>query len=113
MKSHIAVCLVLASLVPASASAQSVRSSGERLSLDGAIRLAIENNRQLQTARLQVQKAEADVAAARTRRLPIFETEVTTSQLMTPVSFAFPQGAFDHARDRARARPRAAALHRQ
>ena len=34
------------------------------------------------------------MAVARTRRLPTFQTEATASQLLTPVDFAFPQGAF-------------------
>jgi outer membrane protein TolC len=75
-------------LMPAAVSAQ------ERLSLDVAIRLAVANNRQLQASRLEVQKADADVASARTRRLPIFSTDVSASQLLSPVNFAFPAGAF-------------------
>jgi outer membrane protein TolC len=86
-------CLTL--LIPTVVSGQPVSDApAERLSLETAIRIAVENNRQLQTARLQVEKADADVVAARTRRLPVFETEVTASQLLSPVDFAFPQGAF-------------------
>jgi len=86
---------VLALGFPALAAAQPVSdASAERLSLDTAIRIAVENNRQLQSAVLQVRKADADVAAARTRRLPVFETELMASQLLTPVDFGFPQGAF-------------------
>lgn len=92
MKGRIAFCCLLAALAPAVGSAQPA--SGDVLSLDGAIRIALEHNRQLQTARLEVEKADADLAVARTRRLPSFETEATTSQLLTPVSFGFPQGAF-------------------
>jgi len=56
--------------------------------------MAVDNNRKLQAAILQVEKAEADVAVARTRRLPVFETQVNASQLLTPVGFSFPRGAF-------------------
>src|SRR5262245_28777084 len=91
MKSRIATCCVVASLVPAMTAGQS---TGERLTLESAIRIAVENNRQLQSARLQVEKAEEDVATARTRRLPAFETQIIGSQLITPVKFGFPQGAF-------------------
>ena len=95
MTSRLATCCLLSALVPAFAAAQSSTTAGaERLSLDRAIRIAVENNRQLETARLQVEKADADLAATRTRRLPVFETEVQASQLLTPVDFAFPQGAF-------------------
>jgi outer membrane protein TolC len=94
MTIRIRAACVLALAVPAIAAAQPARASRERLSLDTAIRLAVENNRQLRTARLQVEKADGDVAVARSRRLPSFDTEVTASQLMTPVDFGFPQGAF-------------------
>jgi outer membrane protein TolC len=93
--SRIATCCVFACLVPAIAAGQPAsRPAGERLSLETAIRQAVENNRQLQTALLQVRKAEEDVAAARTHRLPSFETTVFASELLTPVKFAFPAGAF-------------------
>ena len=86
---------MIAFLVPAAAAAQSASASAaDRLSLQAAVSIAIENNRQLQSARLQVDKAEDDLAVARTRRLPVFETEVTASQLLTPVGFSFPRGAF-------------------
>jgi outer membrane protein len=89
----LALC-ALACALPALAAGQSLAPTGERLSLDGAIRIALENNRQLRSARLEVEKADADVATARSRRLPTFDTEVSASQLMMPVDFAFPQGAF-------------------
>lgn len=83
-------------LLPPMAAAQSVIEppAGERLSLTTAVRLAIEHNRQVQAARLQVAKAETDLAAIRTRRLPSFATSASASQLLTPVEFAFPRGAF-------------------
>ena len=95
MTSRIATYCFLASLTPAVVAGQTALGSGnERLTLEAAIRMAIESNRQLQSARLEVAKADADVATARTRRLPVFETEVTASQLLTPVEFGFPRGAF-------------------
>ena len=95
MTSRIAIYCFLASFAPAVGAAQTAAVPGAgRLSLEEAIRIAVENNRQLQSARLQVDKAETDVETARTRRLPAFDLEVTTSQLLTPVQFSFPQGAF-------------------
>ena len=96
MNMRTAITCVVMLLIAANTSAQPRIPDGERLSLEAAIQMALENNRQLQTARLQIEKAEADVAAARTRRLPAFETEVSASQLLTPVDFGFPQGAFGH-----------------
>jgi outer membrane protein TolC len=79
---------------PAGVAAQTSAPAAETLTLDAAIRLAIENNLTLQNARLQVQKAEGNVSVARTRRLPSFETQALASQLLTPAGFTFPAGAF-------------------
>jgi outer membrane protein len=85
---------VLAILVPGVAAAQTTPRPGERLSLEQAVRIAVANNRQLGSARLQVANAEDQIAIARTQRLPIFSTEAQASQLLSPVSFAFPAGSF-------------------
>ena len=97
MTIRITSCVVLACLLPAIAAAQPAAVSsnqGERLSLDAAVKTAIEHNRSLQAARLQIEKAGEDLAATRTRRLPGFETTAQSSMLLSPVKFAFPQGAF-------------------
>lgn len=89
------VCVAIGWLLPAAAAAQPAAASiGERLSLDAAIRLAVASNRQLQTARLEIDKADANVASARTHRLPVFDLEANASQLLTAADFAFPRGAF-------------------
>ncbi len=65
-----------------SQNSQSPESSGappERLSLDAAISLAVAHNRGLASANSQVAKATADLAAAKTRRLPSFEANVSAS----------------------------------
>jgi outer membrane protein len=95
LTSRIAAGCFLVTLVPAGVAGQpAAGSTSEHLSLESAVKLAVGHNRHLQTALLQVEKAEQDVAVARTRRLPTFETEVRTSQLLTPVGFSFPRGAF-------------------
>lgn len=95
MTSRIAMSCFVACLVPALAFGQTApQSQDESLTVDAAVRLAVEHNRQVQSARLEVQKAEAELAVSRTRRLPTFASSVTASQLLTPVSFAFPRGAF-------------------
>jgi outer membrane protein TolC len=95
MTRWIETCGLLLVLAPGVAAAQSAPPPiSQRLSLETAIRLAQANNRQLQSARLQVLKADEQIEAARTRRLPVFDLEVQASQLLTPVDFGFPQGAF-------------------
>jgi outer membrane protein TolC len=94
MTKRLVTCCFIASLVPVLASAQTAPGLAERLPLEKAIQLAVENNRQIGAAQLEIAKAEDGVAVARTRRLPIFSTEATASQLLSPVSFAFPAGAF-------------------
>jgi outer membrane protein TolC len=91
---RLALCCLF-SLSPALAAGQSAPAAPrERLSVDAAIRMALDHNRQLASATLELDKADADVAVQRTRRLPSFETSVSASQLLTPVAFMFPQGAF-------------------
>ncbi len=88
------LCLVL-TLLPAVAAAQSAPVTiTQRLTLDRAIQLAVENNRQIQSAALQLQKAKEEVEVARTHRFPVFDIQGQAAQLLTPVDFAFPQGAF-------------------
>jgi outer membrane protein TolC len=117
VKSRIAYFVTIAGLMPSLAAAQvnpvssgestfaprvgqtrasetSPEGGGERLSLDSAVRMALENNRTLQTAKLEMQKADDEVEVARTHRLPSFQTSVQSSYLLTPVNFSFPRGAF-------------------
>ena len=58
---RVVTCGFLACLVPITLAAQPAERASETLPLDEAIRLAIANNRQVQSARLQIEKAEADV----------------------------------------------------
>ena len=83
-----AVALLL--MLAASAAAQSVPT----LTLDDAIALALEQSGTVQSARLAAERARGDVATARTRRLPAFNTETQVSRLLRPVNVTFPAGAF-------------------
>jgi outer membrane protein len=95
MNSRLAAFCLATLLLPVLAAGQPApRSFTERLSLETAVRLAVEHNRQLLNAQLQVEQAEDALAIVRTRRLPAFQTEVSMSQLVTPVDFSFPRGAF-------------------
>lgn len=95
MKRRVDIYAFVLMLLPTLAAAQTTSVTiTERLTLDRAIQLAIGNNRQIQSAALQLQKASEEVEIARSRRLPVFDIEGQASQLLTPVDFAFPQGAF-------------------
>jgi outer membrane protein len=94
MTKRFLTCYLLASLVPGIAAAQTAARPAERLSLEQAVEMAVEHNRQLASSRLEIAKADDQIAIARTRRLPVFSLEGTASQLLSPVSFAFPAGAF-------------------
>jgi outer membrane protein TolC len=82
---------LMALMTSAAAASAQTRST---LSLDEAIAIASANNLTLQNAAMQVEKAEHDVAIARTRRMPSFSIESQASQLLTPVDISFPRGAF-------------------
>lgn len=66
----------------------------EVLTLDQAVRLSVENNRRLRMALLEVGRAEDQVAAARTRRLPYSNLSLFGSQLLNEVDFQFREGVF-------------------
>src|SRR6185295_173933 len=87
---HLTFTLIATAFSAAAASAQTPAT----LSLDNAIALGLEHNRTVAHAALQVEKAEQDIAIARSRRLPSFSVETQASQLLRPVSLAFPRGTF-------------------
>jgi len=66
----------------------------EVLGLDRAVAMALDSNRQLKIAALDVERAQQRVAGARTRRLPTFSTYVLASQLVTPLDFTIKAGQF-------------------
>jgi len=81
--------------VPIGLSAQAPESrSVDVLGLDRAVAMALDNNRQLKIAALDVEKGEQRVAEARTKRLPAFSTYVLGSQLITPLDFTVSAGQF-------------------
>jgi outer membrane protein len=67
---------------------------GGVLTLDQAIQMALQNNRQVQIAALEVTKNQHAEAAQRTRRLPSVNTSVLASQLLSDVNFHFDKGVF-------------------
>jgi outer membrane protein TolC len=66
----------------------------EVLTIEHAVRLALQNNAALLRAAQQVARAEQQVQAARTRRLPNLEVEAMAGTTLSPLRVSFPQGAF-------------------
>ncbi len=66
----------------------------QELTLDQAISQALQKNRQIKIAQLEVSKSEHDTEAMRTYRLPQFKLNMMQGQLLTKVSFDFPPGTF-------------------
>jgi outer membrane protein len=87
--------LLIAVLVPNFAWADGNQAStSEVLPLERAVVLALENNRSVKNAELEVSKQEDSLAAVRTRRLPSFNVTLFGSMLLQRVDFTFKQGDF-------------------
>jgi outer membrane protein TolC len=66
----------------------------ETLTLQQAVALALDNNRELKNVSLDLGKLEDRVKQVRARSLPQLHLSVAEFQLLTPVDFRFRQGAF-------------------
>jgi outer membrane protein TolC len=86
--------VVVIAFWPAVGAAQTDANASKRLSLADAVRLAVAQNRQIEQSRLVAADADERLAIAKTYRFPSLETSGSGSLLLTPVSFAFPRGAF-------------------
>jgi outer membrane protein TolC len=75
-------CLLLFLVTPAWAQTQPA--SRALLTLEEAVHTALQDNRQVKNAALEVSKSENMLAAWRTRRWPVFETVVAEDWLLTP-----------------------------
>lgn len=64
------------------------------LSIEEALALALAANRTVENATLAAEKANHDIAVARSRRFPLFSVEAGVSQLLKPVDITFAQGTF-------------------
>src|SRR5512138_3780950 len=62
------------------------------LTLPQALEAATANNRAVQSAELQRQKAAEDLRAARTHRLPVFSVQTFTAQPLTQLGVTLDQG---------------------
>jgi outer membrane protein TolC len=88
----LAIIILLASPFGVPAQQSATAPSSEVLTLDEAIALALRDNREVMNARLGIGKAEDDVAAARTYRLPKFEFNALAGQQLVSPDFTFTKG---------------------
>ena len=90
---HALLATMLALRIGLSAQAPESRSV-EVLGLDRAVAMALDSNRQLKIAALDVERAQERVAEARSKRLPAFSTYVLESQLISSLDFSIRAGQF-------------------
>jgi hypothetical protein len=64
------------------------------MTLEQAVDVAMQNNRPLKAAALEVEKTGEATDALRTRRLPALNLFGISGQLLSPAKFTFNQGAF-------------------
>jgi outer membrane protein TolC len=87
-------CTLLLGSLTLVAPAQDSTSSPETLTVDRAVRYALEKNPALRTAELEVDKAGDALSAFRTRRLPSIKWNVLGGQLLTKPTVNFDRGVF-------------------
>jgi len=94
----VAANLVIALLATALGARIEAQAAGERqgsvLLLEQATAIALENNRLVRNAVLDVEKAQLAVERARTQRFPSFDFRAAELQLLAPFDFIFPAGSF-------------------
>ena len=87
--------LGLAGFVSCTARAEVVIVAPERvLTLDQALDIALQRNRSLENADMEVDKAADSVKAARTRQLPRLDLNLSESYNLTPQSYTYKSGTF-------------------
>ncbi|MEP7337272.1 MAG: TolC family protein, partial [Acidobacteriota bacterium] len=67
--------------------------SGDVLSLEQAITLALQHNRLIKNDQLEVEKTAERIEIARTRHLPQFDVDFLGLQTITPIEFRFDRGS--------------------
>jgi outer membrane protein TolC len=64
------------------------------LTLERATTMASENSRLVQIAALDVEKADSELAALKTRRRPVFDVRMLSGSLVAPMNLTFKTGSF-------------------
>ena len=90
-------CLIVLSVLAGSGvctSGQDSAPPAETLTLEQALDLAQQNNRQIKNAKQGELSANDQILVARTQRYPQFNVQLTGGALLTPVTVQFPQATF-------------------
>lgn len=88
----LAIIILLASSVRVRAQQQGDGATGEVLTLDEAISVALSGNRQVKNAQLAVGQADDQLGATRTIRLPKFQFNALAGQQLVAPEFTFTKG---------------------
>jgi outer membrane protein len=64
------------------------------LTIDQAVKQALEHNRQVMNARLEIEKTIDQIEAAKKHYLPVFDLKLSESYLLTSSDYVFKQGVF-------------------
>lgn len=89
------IALIVLLVSPCAAQVQeSALSKSETLTLEQAMALALQGNRQVKISALEAQKYDDRIAATKTHRLPEFKISALGSQLLSSLDFKFDRGVF-------------------
>src|SRR6516165_9823375 len=88
------LCLQVALFSVAWAQMPETDSRAPLLTLDEAIRIATGDNRDIQTSKLEITKAQEEVAQAKTNYLPKLDANVLAGAPLQPLNFTVPAGSF-------------------
>jgi len=90
----VVIIAALAAVAPAGRAQQPLSSAAEVLTLEQAVALALQHNRQVKNAELEAAKYEDQLAETRTRRLPSFNLYALGTQQLSEINFLFQKGVF-------------------
>jgi outer membrane protein len=89
-----ALCLAAGCLAPFLLAYEEPPASGDVMSVDNAVQIAVANNRNLKIVSLTLDSSKQRLDAEKTRRYPAFSTYILASQLLQPIAFTVPAGEF-------------------
>jgi len=80
--------------VPVALKPQTPQTAPQELTLEQAVSLGLQGNRDISSARIEIEKSENDVAISRTYRKPSFDVNILEGQFLGQVKFTVPAGTW-------------------